>query len=73
MTLPYVKHNRLLMRNHPVFTEKWLQQQIAADTTLLGLGELDVKDQERSQPRSGRLDMLLFDPVTTTRYEVECS
>ena len=67
----YVKHKRLVLKNHGIFNEKWLQQQIAADTSLLGLGDLDVKDLERNQPRSGRLDMLLFDPETNTRYEVE--
>ncbi len=71
MSLPYVKHKRMLLKAHSEFSEKWLQQQIAGDTSLLGLGELDVKDLERNQPRSGRLDMLLFDPETNTRYEVE--
>lgn len=67
----YVKHKRLLLKNHPDFSEKWVQQLIAADPSLLGLGDLDVKDQERVQPRAGRLDMLLFDPATNTRFEVE--
>ncbi|HSH60508.1 MAG TPA: hypothetical protein VK988_12905 [Acidimicrobiales bacterium] len=71
MTVQYVKHKRLLLKSHPDFNERWVQQQIAADPSLLGLGEVDVKDQERSQPRAGRLDMLLFDPATNTRYEVE--
>lgn len=71
MTLSYVKHERILLKHRPEFNEKWLQQHISADTSLLGLGELDVKDLERTQPRSGRLDMLLFDPDTGTRYEVE--
>lgn len=37
----------------------------------LGLGDLDVKDVERRQPRAGRLDVLLFDPESGTRFEVE--
>ena len=38
----------------------------------LGLGEeLIVKDVERHQPGAGRLDVLLNDPLTNTRYEVE--
>lgn len=41
------------------------------DPTLLGLGDLEVKDVERRQPRAGRLDLLLSDPETLTRYEVE--
>ena len=59
------------MRTEPQLSEKWLQERIAEEPSLLGLGDLDVKDVERSQPRAGRLDMLLFDPESNTRYEVE--
>jgi hypothetical protein len=52
-------------------TERWVQEQIAADPTLLGLGDLHLKDKERSQPGAGRLDILLVDPDTLKRYEVE--
>lgn len=31
---------------------------IAEDPRILGLGDLEMKDQERMQPRAGRLDML---------------
>jgi len=34
-------------------------------------GELTVRETERRQPRSGRLDILLEDPEYMTRYEVE--
>ncbi len=51
--------------------EKWLQDQIAADPSMLGLGDLELKDRERIQPRAGRLDLLLSDPETNRRYEVE--
>ncbi len=71
MALEYTKHKRILLRSRSDFSEKWLQQRIASDPALLGLGEVDVKDTERAQPRAGRLDMLLFDPETNTRYEVE--
>ena len=37
---------------------------------MLGLGDL-VKEIERRQPRSGRLDLLLQDAETHKRYEVE--
>src|SRR5712691_1915368 len=67
----YVKHRRILLKTSPEFSEKWVQQRIVQDPSLLGLGDLDVKDQERAQPRAGRLDMLLFDPLTDTRYELE--
>jgi hypothetical protein len=51
--------------------EKWVQDQVAEDPTLLGLGDLVLKDKERMQPNAGRLDLLLQDPETLKRYEVE--
>lgn len=69
--MEYRKSSRVSLKAHPEFNEKWLQQQIASDVALLGLGDLDLKDVERRQPRSGRLDVLLYDPETQTRYEVE--
>lgn len=69
--MEYRRSSRVSLKAHPEFNEKWLQQQIADDVALLGLGDLDVKDIERRQPRSGRLDVLLYDPETQSRYEVE--
>jgi uncharacterized protein DUF5655 len=53
--------------------ERWVQERIIANPKILGLGDLIVKDKERSQPRAGRLDLLLQDPdpETARRYEVE--
>jgi hypothetical protein len=51
--------------------EKWVQQQIADDPSLLGLGDLDVRDKERIQTNAGRLDLLLQDPESLKHYEVE--
>jgi hypothetical protein len=51
--------------------EKWVQEEIAADPSILGLGDLLVKDKERRQPNAGRLDLLLQDPDLPKRYEVE--
>jgi hypothetical protein len=70
-SVEYHKSNVINLKNHPSFNEKWLQGQIAADRSLLGLGDLEVRDIERRQFRAGRLDMLLADPDDTTRYEVE--
>jgi len=44
---------------------------IAADPSVLGLGDLVLRDRERIHPRAGRLDLLLQDPETYKRYEVE--
>ena len=71
VSLIYVKPERLLLKTHPEFSEVWLQKRIADDPSLLGLGELVLKDKERPQPRAGRLDLLLQDPDSTQRYEVE--
>jgi hypothetical protein len=36
--------------------EKWLQERILEDPTILRLGELDVLSKERRQPQGGRID-----------------
>lgn len=66
-----VKAKQVSLKAHPQLNEKWLQERIVEDTTLLGLGDLAVKDVERRQPRAGRLDLLLSDPDSNRRYEVE--
>src|SRR6266511_2712717 len=66
-----------LMKLEPVslsaahVTEKMVQEQIADDPSILGLGKLELRDKERIQAHSGRLDLLLQDPETLKRYEVE--
>lgn len=51
--------------------EKSIQEIIAEDPSIIGLGELVLKDKERIQPRAGRLDLLMQDPDTNRRYEIE--
>jgi hypothetical protein len=67
----YVKHQKLLLKTHPDFNEKWVQERIAEDPSILGIGELILKDKERNQPGAGRLDLLFQDPDSNLRYEVE--
>lgn len=62
---------RLSLKMHPKLDEKWVQQLIADDPSILGLGDLVLKDKERNQPRAGRLDLLLQEPESKRRYEVE--
>ena len=69
--MDYFKLKKIGLRNHPQYNEKWLQNVIADDPTVLGLGELVLKDRERLQPRAGRLDLLLQDADGSMRYEVE--
>lgn len=69
--LSYEKHETVSLKSHPEYSEKWLQERISEDPSILGLGDVEVRDVERMQPKAGRLDMLLRDPETAKRYEVE--
>jgi predicted transport protein len=69
--LTYVKPEKVWLKEHPILNERWVQQIIADDPSILGLGDLVLKDKERIQPRAGRLDLLLQDAETNRRYEVE--
>jgi hypothetical protein len=71
MSKGYTPHERISLKTHPEFNERWVQDLIANDASILGLGELVVRDREKVQPRGGRLDLLLQDPETKRRYEVE--
>ncbi len=59
------------LRDHPEFSEKWLEDQIIENPSILNLGEVEVRGRQRMQPRAGRLDLLLEDPESRKRYEVE--
>ena len=67
----YLKPERLSLKGHPDLNEKWVQDLIADDPSILGLGDLVLRDKERRQPRAGRLDLLLQDSDSQRRYEVE--
>ncbi len=69
--LLYTKAQPLSLKTTPEYQEKWVRDRIAEDPSLLGLGDLVLKDVERSQPRAGRLDLLFTDPLGLRRYEVE--
>jgi len=69
--LTYTRFETLSLKNHPDLNERWVQDRIAEDPSILGLGDVVVKDRERMQPRAGRLDILLQDAEASKRYEVE--
>ena len=71
MTKGYVKPERISLKTDPNFSEKWVQQVIADDPKILGLGDIVFRGQERIHPRAGRLDLLLQDAESKRRYEVE--
>lgn len=66
-----IKPEKINLLNHPTLNEKWIQKIIADDPSILGLGDLILKDKERTQPKAGRLDLLLQDSDSERRYEVE--
>lgn len=69
--MKYERLKKISLRDHPQLSERWVQDRIAEDPTILGLGDVILKDKERSQPRAGKLDLLLQEIETTRRYEVE--
>jgi hypothetical protein len=69
--MEFTKARPLSLRAHAQFNERWLHERLIEDPSLLGLGDLLVRGVERRQPRAGRLDLLLQDPESGTRYEVE--
>ena len=69
--MSYIRPEPISIQAHPQFDEKWVQRLIADDPSILRLGDLVLRDVERTQPRAGRLDLLLQDPETQRRYEVE--
>ncbi|OGP67781.1 MAG: hypothetical protein A2W27_06430 [Deltaproteobacteria bacterium RBG_16_44_11] len=69
--MDFTKFEVVSIRNHPELNERWVQDRIAEDPSILGLGDIVLKDRERIQPRAGRLDLLLQDADSSRRYEVE--
>lgn len=69
--MKHIKVETISLLAHPELNEAWVQQVIADDPTILGLGDVVLRDKERRQPKAGRLDLLLQEPDSNKRYEVE--
>ena len=67
----YVKFETISLKNHSEINEKWVQQKIVDEPSILGLGDLSVRQSEKVQQSGGRLDILLQDDDSKTRYAVE--
>lgn len=67
--LQYTKGENISLKKH--FNEKWLQDRIEEDPSILGLGELDMIYRERKQSSGGRIDFLFLNSETETMYETE--
>jgi predicted transport protein len=67
----FEQFERLWLKRQPTLSEKWVQERIAENPEMLGLGDVLLRDKERIQPKAGRLDLLLQDSDAERRYEVE--
>ena len=47
--MQYVKHRKIAMKGNPQLSEKWVQGLINDDPSLIGFGDVVVKDVERVQ------------------------
>jgi hypothetical protein len=66
----YIKLESVSLKKHPLINEKWVQQKIEEDPSILGLGDLSVRQSEKRQETGGRINILLQDDGDT-RYAVE--
>jgi len=71
MMTEFVEFEKFSLKNHASLDERWVQDRIADNPNILGLGDVVLKDKERIQPRAGRLDLLIQDADGNRRYEVE--
>lgn len=69
--MDFTKFETLSIKHHPQLDEKWVQERIAEDPAILGLGDVVLRDKERIQPKAGRLDLLLQEDESNRRYVVE--
>jgi hypothetical protein len=67
----YQRIETISLKRSRDLSEQWLQDTIARDPTILGLGEVFLRERERVQVGAGRLDLLLQDVDDERRYEVE--
>lgn len=70
MAPEFKKATPIRLRSVPL-DERWLQDRIEEDPSLLGLGEVQVLKREKPQPTGGRIDFVLYDPDQEVRYELE--
>lgn len=69
--MQYVKPKYISLQKSREFNEKWIQDLIAEDPGILGLGTLSLVSKEKALPGGGRIDLILGDDESSARYEVE--
>ena len=65
------KLDRVWLKTDAHLDERWVQDQIAREPSIVGLGDVVLRDKERPQPHAGRLDLLLQDDESKRRFEME--
>lgn len=70
MAAEFVKGEQATLRSLGL-DERWLQERIAEDPSILGLGDLTLLKREKMQASGGRIDFLMADPEEDIRYEIE--
>jgi hypothetical protein len=69
--MEYLVTKAFSLKNSKIHDEKWLQELLAGNETLLGLGEIQHVESERKQNNGGRLDLMFQDEAQEVRYCVE--
>jgi hypothetical protein len=59
------------LKSVPGVSERLIQDLIATNPSILGLGHLELQAREKVQPAGGRIDLVLRDASDETWYEVE--
>jgi hypothetical protein len=70
-SVKFIVPKLISLKEHPDLAEQWVEDRLVENSTLLGLGEVEIRGRQRNQPRAGRLDLLLEDIENKKRYEVE--
>jgi predicted transport protein len=69
--MKYVPSRVINLKKSPDHNEKWVQEVIATNPEILGLGEITLRETERRQLNGGRLDLMFDDEAAKVRYTVE--
>ena len=69
--MQYIKPKYIPLQKSPEFNERWVQDIIAGDPGILGLGTLSLVSKEKILSSGGRVDLILGDDESSVRYEVE--
>lgn len=69
--MDYVKTKQFSLKHSSAHDEKWLQELLASEPSILGLGNVEHIESERRQNNGGRLDLMFQDDGGDVRYCVE--